>query len=85
MSARNPLIVRADICGFSARLSAEEVKFSVSCTITVQCHSIVRINFFSSTAIEEKGEWSCHFIANSGSYSSTLNGTYPMGELPKSS
>ena len=33
MSARNPLIVRADICGFSARSSAEKVKFSVSCTV----------------------------------------------------
>ena len=35
MSARNPLIVRADICGFSARSSAETVKFSVSCTVGV--------------------------------------------------
>ena len=35
MSARNPLIVRADICGFSARSSAEKVKFSVSCTVGV--------------------------------------------------
>ena len=32
-SARNPLIVRADICGFSAWSSAEKVKFSVSCTV----------------------------------------------------
>ena len=32
-SAQNPLIVRADICGFSARSSAEKVKFSVSCTV----------------------------------------------------
>ena len=38
MSARNPLIVRADICGFSARSSAEKVKFSVSCT--VHCNSV---------------------------------------------
>ena len=37
MSARNPLIVRADICGFSARSSAEKVKFSVSCTV---CHLV---------------------------------------------
>ena len=36
MSARNPLIVCADICGFSARSSAEKVKFSVSCTVRMQ-------------------------------------------------
>ena len=49
MSARNPLIVRADICGFSARSSAEKVKFSVSCTVCVResvvdengCHSVI--------------------------------------------
>lgn len=49
--------------------------------LTIRCHCIIRINSFSSTAIEEEGEWSCCFIANSGSYSFTSNGTYPMGEL----
>ena len=31
---RNPLIVHANICGFSVRSSAEKVKFSVSCTVS---------------------------------------------------
>ena len=39
MSARNPLIVRADICGFSARSSVEKVKFSVSCTVRLCLYS----------------------------------------------
>ena len=38
MSARNPLIVCADICGFSAWSSAEKVKFSVSCTVHRGCY-----------------------------------------------
>ena len=43
MSARNPLIVRADICGFSARSSAEKVKCSVSCTVVLLIIEIVSL------------------------------------------
>ena len=43
MSARNPLIVRADICGFSARSSAEKVKFSVSCTVYIYIHFQIKL------------------------------------------